>query len=122
MLAPLLMQQPAQAATVVTNTNDSGRGSLRQAIADAPAGDTISFAPGVTGAITLTSGAINLTKNVTIQGPGAGTLAPDGGGGGVPNPLPPSRRDWSRDGNGALRDMPAVRDRKHLPLTRRMCR
>ncbi len=42
---------PAAAATLtVTNTNDSGAGSLRQAIADAASGDTIDFAPGVTGA------------------------------------------------------------------------
>ena len=36
---------PAEAATLtVTNANDSGAGSLRQAIADAAAGDTITFA------------------------------------------------------------------------------
>ena len=43
--------------SVVTTTNDSGAGSLRQAIADAngdPAStDPISFAPGVTGTINL---------------------------------------------------------------------
>jgi hypothetical protein len=38
----------------VTNTNDGGPGSLRQARADANDGDTIDFA--VTGTIELTSG------------------------------------------------------------------
>jgi hypothetical protein len=37
----------------VTNTNDSGSGSLRQALVDANDGDTINFA--VTGTIGLTS-------------------------------------------------------------------
>ena len=43
-----LIALSTQAATsTVTNTNDSGAGSLRQAIADAHDGDTIDF--GVTG-------------------------------------------------------------------------
>ncbi len=47
-VAPLIIiSLNAQAATiVVANANDSGPGSLRQAIADANAGDTINFAPG----------------------------------------------------------------------------
>jgi hypothetical protein len=61
-------------AGVVTNTNDSGPGSLRQAIADAAAGETITFAAGVTGTITLTSGALEIDKDLTIQGPGAALL------------------------------------------------
>ena len=45
---------PVHAATIiVTNTNDSGPGSLRQALAVANDGDRIIFA--VTGTITLTS-------------------------------------------------------------------
>ena len=45
----------ARADTItVTNTNDSGPGSLRQALADANSGDTINFA--VTGTIGLTTG------------------------------------------------------------------
>jgi hypothetical protein len=44
-----------QAATItVTNTDDDGAGSLRQAIAGAHDGDTIRF--GVTGTISLTTG------------------------------------------------------------------
>jgi len=57
----------------VTNTNDSGPGSLRQALADANDGDTITFA--VTGIIGLTSGELVINRNITISGPGANLLA-----------------------------------------------
>ena len=58
------------AATItVTNTNDSGAGSLRQAIIDANSGDTIVFGPGVTGTITLTSGRMQIDKDLAILGP-----------------------------------------------------
>jgi hypothetical protein len=60
---------------MVTNLNDSGAGSLRQAIASAVSGDTIIFAAGLTGAITLTSGELGISKNLTITGPGAKTLS-----------------------------------------------
>jgi hypothetical protein len=66
-----------QAATIsVTNTNDSGAGSLRQAIGDANDGDTVDF--GVTGTITLTTGELIVGKSVTINGPGSDNLAVDG--------------------------------------------
>jgi nitrous oxidase accessory protein NosD len=65
---------PAQATTItVTNTNDPGPGSLRQALADANDGDTINFA--VTGTISLTSGELVIDKNITISGPGSNSLA-----------------------------------------------
>jgi CSLREA domain-containing protein len=60
----------------VANLNDSGPGSLRQAIADAAPGDTIDFA--VTGTITLTSGELVITNDLTIVGPGATNLAVSG--------------------------------------------
>lgn len=60
----------------VTNTNDSGPGSLRQALADANDGDTIDFA--VTGTIGLTSGELLVDKSITISGPGAENLAVNG--------------------------------------------
>src|SRR5215471_1611129 len=62
---------------VVTNTNDNGPGSLRQALVDANDGDTID-ATGVSGTILLTSGELQITHNVTINGPGAGNLAING--------------------------------------------
>lgn len=64
---------PVHAATItVTNTNDSGPGSLRQALADANDGDIIGFA--VTGTISLTSGELVNDKNIIISGPGPGLL------------------------------------------------
>src|SRR6266705_625 len=57
----------------VTNTNDSGPGSLRQALADANDGDTINFA--VTGTIVLTTGELMVNDSITISGPGAANLA-----------------------------------------------
>jgi hypothetical protein len=69
---------PARATTIgVTNTNDSGAGSLRQALAIANDGDTID-ATGVSGVITLTTGELLVEKNVTITGGGADVLAIDG--------------------------------------------
>jgi hypothetical protein len=67
---------------IVTNTNDSGDGSLRQALADANDGDTITFnippvtptVPAVANVITLTTGELVVDKNVIISGPGANVL------------------------------------------------
>jgi hypothetical protein len=72
--ALLLSATDMPAATVtVTNGNDSGPGSLRQAIIDASPGDTINFAPTLT-TVTLTSGELVIDKNLTITGPGANRL------------------------------------------------
>ncbi|MBI3421628.1 MAG: hypothetical protein HY011_01695 [Acidobacteria bacterium] len=70
-----------QAATLtVTNTNDSRAGSLRQAVANAAAGDTIDFTGlSLPATITLTSGQIEITKSLTIAGPGARQLTINGG-------------------------------------------
>ena len=52
----------------VTTTDDSGPGSLRQLLAGLPAGGTVAFAPALAGqTISLTSGPLVLTKNVTID-------------------------------------------------------
>ena len=79
----MLSAAPSALATssVVTNTDDSGAGSLRQAITAAnsdAAADTITFAPGVTGQINLTSGGLTITHDLTVTGPGAGTLVVNG--------------------------------------------
>ena len=70
----------AHAATfTVTNTNDSGAGSLRQAVLDAntaSGADTINFS--VTGTIVLTTGQIQIADALTIVGPGAPNLSIDG--------------------------------------------
>jgi hypothetical protein len=58
---PLVAPVPpvaAQTTLAVTNGDDGGTGSLRQAIADAAAGDTITFADGVD-TVTLTSDQLN---------------------------------------------------------------
>ena len=85
-LMALLLATSLRAATfTVTNTNDSGPGSLRQAVADAAllAGpDTIVFAPALSGQTIL------LTTNdgdsaITISDPGVVTLDATGLFGGV---------------------------------------
>ncbi len=71
--------------TTVTNTNDSGPGSLRQAIADAAAsGSTINFSSSqitypATIKLSSTLSICNL-QNLTISGPGASQLAISGNG------------------------------------------
>src|SRR6266513_3616470 len=62
---------------VVTNTSDSGPGSLRDALAIANDGDTID-ATGISGTISLTSGELLVDTSVTINGAGADVLAVDG--------------------------------------------
>jgi hypothetical protein len=66
---------------LVTSLADSGPGSLRQAVLDANAAagaDEVSFAPGLTGTITLTSGEILITDPLVVHGPGAGALTVSG--------------------------------------------
>jgi len=63
----------------VTNTNDAGPGSLRQAIADICPGGTIRFDVTTPATITLTSGELAITKTLTILGPGADQLTVSGG-------------------------------------------
>lgn len=53
---------------VVMNANDSGAGSLRQAIADAGVGDTITFDSALSGSTINLSSTLILTQNVTIDG------------------------------------------------------
>jgi hypothetical protein len=74
----MVLAPPPIAATTFTvaNRHDSGPGSLRQAIADAnvnPGSDTITFA--VRGTISLTSGQLVITDDLTIVGPGGLTVS-----------------------------------------------
>ena len=62
----------------VSNTLDSGPGSLRDALANATNFETITFCPTVTGTIVLTNGELVVTNSVTILGPGPGLLAVNG--------------------------------------------
>ena len=59
-------KRPATTITV-TNGNDSGPGSLRQALADASDGDTINFDPSVASVI-LTTAELAIDKSVTLSG------------------------------------------------------
>jgi hypothetical protein len=65
-LAQRTTPRPPVNIITVANLNDSGPGSLRQALADANDGDTIDF--GVNGTIGLTSGELVIDKSVTITG------------------------------------------------------
>src|SRR5262249_40476871 len=62
----------------VSNLLDSGAGSLRGQIAAPAAGDSIVFASGLSGTITLTSGELAVNKSLSIFGPGAGTITVSG--------------------------------------------
>jgi hypothetical protein len=64
--------------STVVNLNDSGDGSLRQAILDTPAGGTVDFDPSLSGTIALTSGGLAITKDLTIAGPGQSVITLDG--------------------------------------------
>jgi len=70
----LLLSTPSARATTrtVTSLADSGAGTLRDAIAASGDGDLINFS--VTGVLSLTSGALIVSKSITIAGPGATQL------------------------------------------------
>ena len=68
------------AAIMVTNTNDSGPGSFRQALADAANGDTINFnLTRCPCTIPILSTGFQIQKSLTIPGPGADQRTIDGG-------------------------------------------
>src|SRR5262249_31586912 len=65
---------------MVSNCDDAGPGSLRQALLDAVDGDSIDLTGLACSTITLTTGMLDTTAAVTIQGPGEAALTIDGGG------------------------------------------
>jgi hypothetical protein len=67
------------AFVTVMNINDSGAGSLREAVNSAVSGSTINFGSALMGqTITLTTGQIDITKDLTISGPGMANLTISG--------------------------------------------
>ena len=72
---------PVPATSIpVTNCNDSGAGSLRDAVTAAVDNDTVDMSSLACSTITLTSGAINIgANNLTLQGPGILSLEVSGG-------------------------------------------
>ena len=60
---------------VVLNSNDSGKDSLRDVIANVCGGSTITFAQYMTGTINLTSAELLVNKSLSIVGPGANVLS-----------------------------------------------
>ena len=77
-LSVFLSAWSAFGATItVTNTSDSGAGSLREAIASAANGDTINFALTYPATITVAT-PLTFGPSVTITGPGASNLTISG--------------------------------------------
>ena len=76
-LAAAVNADAANAAITVSNTNDHGPGSLRQAIADAAPAASIVVPAGI---YKLTTGELQIAKSLTITGSGAaGTIIQAGG-------------------------------------------
>ncbi len=68
----LLVSAMVNAANqTVTNLNDSGAGSLRQAVTDVGTGESINFSSGLSGSIVLSTGQITIAKSMTIDATGA---------------------------------------------------
>ena len=76
----LPVQHTSSSEWVVTNTNDSGAGSLRAAITSASGGDTIRFDTILSGQTILLSSTIPINKSITIDGAGLSTHVEISGG------------------------------------------
>jgi hypothetical protein len=66
--------------STVSNLDDAGTGSLRQAIIDTSAGGIVDFQPGLSGTITLSTGELMIAKDLTIAGLGADVITVSGNG------------------------------------------
>ncbi len=76
---PMVGPPARPAATIaVTNCDDSGPGSLRQALLDAVPDDVIDLTALTCSTITLASGALTSSGNLELQGPGRDQLTIDG--------------------------------------------
>ncbi|MBI3151019.1 MAG: HYR domain-containing protein [Chloroflexi bacterium] len=76
-VAPAFAASPIE----VTNANDSGAGSLRQAINDVDAGGTITFNSSLSGSTITISSVFNISKNMTIDGAALASQVTLNGGG-----------------------------------------
>ena len=77
----LLEDRTVPSTFTVLNLADGGAGSLREAVQAAnaaPGADTINFAAGLTGTVTLSSGELSITDDLGIGGPGASQLTVSG--------------------------------------------
>lgn len=72
MISAMLSAKPVEPVhavnLVVMNTNDSGAGSLRQAVLDASSGNTITFDPSLAGQTITLASTLAINKNLTIDG------------------------------------------------------
>jgi hypothetical protein len=69
LLGSAVFVTPAYAAALtVTNTNDSGPGSLRDTLASAGVGDTITFAAGLSGQTIYLASTLTISQDATIDG------------------------------------------------------
>ena len=72
---------PPPTEITVTNLNDSGSGSLRQALEDIAIGGTITFEPALAGGtLALSTGPLVPVNSVTVDASGAPGIVLDGGG------------------------------------------
>jgi predicted outer membrane repeat protein len=71
---------PPPTEITVTNLNDSGEGSLRQALEEIASGGTISFDPALAGGTLALAGPLVPSRSVTIDGSAVPALNLDGGG------------------------------------------
>jgi hypothetical protein len=74
----ITVNPPCANPATVTNLNDAGAGSLRQALLDVCSPGVVNFQAGLTGTITLTTGELLVDKNLTITGPGASIITVSG--------------------------------------------
>ena len=73
-----LYAQWALTSYMVINTNDSGPGSLRDAVASVTAGGTIAFDAGLNGQSIILQSELTINKNLTINGNGVSNTIIDG--------------------------------------------